>query len=148
LRGSLDVGALEKALHALTQRHEALRTAFAVVADHPMQAIAPELEPRFERVGLGTISAEDFPSEVRRRAGAAARARIDLTQPPLWSFTLLERTDTERVLLVNTHHIVSDRWSVGILMQELAAEYTALVRGEPSPLPASSSSYSDVIGQI
>src|SRR5262249_15616428 len=95
-----------------------------------------------------SISAEQFPSEARRRASAAARARIDLTRPPLWSFTLLERTDTERVLLVNTHHIVSDRWSVGVLMQELAAEYAALVRGEPTPLPAVSSSYSDKIGQV
>ena len=53
--------------------------------------------------------------------------------------TLLERSDYHKVLLINTHHIISDRWSVGILMQELAAEYISAVRGEPAPSkPASS----------
>ncbi len=83
-----------------------------------MQVIAPEIGVQFERMDLGSIGEADFPAEAHRIAVEAARARIDLTQSPSWRFTLIRRSESDHVLLVNTHHIVSDRWSVGLLMQE------------------------------
>ncbi len=148
LRGRLDVVVLEAALRALARRHEALRTAFAVIEGVPMQVIAPDAGIRFDRVDRRTIAETDFPSEARRLAGEAARARIDLTRAPLWRFTLLERSDSDRVLLINTHHIISDRWSVGLLMQELGVEYSALVRGEPSSATAPAESYREATRRI
>ncbi len=143
LNGPLDVGALEKALHSLTQRHDALRTAYVVINGVPKRVISSDPAVRFERVDLSAMSEPEFSVESRRLAIEAARSHIDLTKPPLWRFTLLERSDCEKVLLINTHHIISDRWSVGLFIQELAAEYTALVRGEPSPLTKLSRSASE-----
>jgi thioesterase domain-containing protein len=148
LKGALDVDALRQALHSLTLRHEALRTGYSVIDGVPSRVIAPDLGVRFERVDLRSISEADFSVETRRLAKESSRARIDLTQSPLWRFTLLERSESEKVFLINTHHIISDRWSVGILVQELAAEYTALVRGEPSPLNRPARSYSEAIAQL
>jgi thioesterase domain-containing protein len=148
LEGALDVDTLVKALRSLTQRHEALRTGYGVIDGVPKRLISPELAVRFERVDLKSISKADFPGESRRIAIEVARTSIDLTKPPLWRFTLLERSDCDKVFLVNTHHIISDRWSVGLLMQELAAEYSAIVRGEPSPLSKPATSNSEAIGQL
>jgi thioesterase domain-containing protein len=147
LKGPLDVQSLENALQSLAQRHQALRTGYAVVAGVPKRIISPEPSAQFERVDLSSVSETDFPSESRRRAIAIACSRIELTQPPLWRFTLLERSEYDRVFLINTHHIISDRWSVGVLIQELMAEYTALVRGEPSPLAKLSTSHSEAIAR-
>ena len=135
LEGPLDVGLLEGALRELTRRDESLRAAFAVVEGVPMQVIAPEPEVRFERVDLRSGRSADWPAEVRRRAREVTGTPIDLTRPPLWRFTLLERSEHVNALLINTHHIISDRWSIGVLVQDLAAAYTALVRGEAA-LPA------------
>jgi len=148
LKGSLDVDALEKALRSLTQRHQALRTGYAVIDGAPKRVVASDPGVRFERVDLSSISEADFSVESRRLASEAARSRIDLTQPPLWRFTLLERSDCDKVFLINTHHIISDRWSVGLLVQELATEYAAIIRGEPSPLPKLAKSHSEAIGQL
>jgi thioesterase domain-containing protein len=147
LKGPLDVDALEKALRSLTLRHEAMHTAYAVIEGVPSRVIAPDSGVRFERVDLSSVSEAEFSFETRRLAIEASRSRIDLAQSPLWRFTVLERSDRDRVFLVNTHHIISDRWSVGILVQELASEYTALVRGEP-PLTRSTRPYSEAIGQL
>jgi thioesterase domain-containing protein len=148
LKGRLDVDALGKALNTLTRRHEALRTSYAVIQGVPMRVIRSEVEVRFERIDLSSISEADFSLESRRRASEAARSRIDLAQPPLWRFTLLERSESDHVFLINTHHIISDRWSVGILVGEIAAEYTAIVRGEPLPVPKPAKSYSEVICEL
>jgi hypothetical protein len=148
LRGPLDAGALEQALVALARRHEALRTAFAVIDGVPMQVIAPEASVRFERVDLRSVVEADFPAEARRVAGVAARAPIDLTRAPLWRFTLLERSDFERALLITTHHIISDRWSVGLLVQELAAEYKARLEDGPSPLTSPAESYREATRRL
>jgi thioesterase domain-containing protein/acyl carrier protein len=148
LKGALDVDALEKALRSVTLRHEALRTAYAVIDGVPIRVVAPDSGVRFERIDLSSISEAGFSVETRRLASEISRSRIDLTQPPLWRFTLLERSECDKTFLISTHHIISDRWSVGILVQELAAEYAALVRDEPSPLPRAPRSYSEVIGQL
>jgi thioesterase domain-containing protein len=148
LKGLLDVDALQKALNSLTQRHEALRAGYAVIDGVPKRIITSDMVVRFERVDLSLMREADFSVESRRLASEAARSRIDLTQPPLWRFTLLERSESDKVFLINTHHIISDRWSVGLLIQELATEYAAIIRGEPSPLPKLSRSHAEAIAQL
>jgi thioesterase domain-containing protein len=148
LKGPLDVDALEKALHTLTHRHDALRTSYVVIQGVPTRVIRPEVEVRFVRVDLSSISEADFSLESHRLAIEASRSQFDLAQAPLWRFTLLERSKSDKVFLINTHHIISDRWSVGILVHELALEYTALVHGEPLSAPSESRSYSEVMRRI
>jgi thioesterase domain-containing protein len=148
LKGLLNVEALERALDALTRRHEALRTGFEVADGIPMQVIAPELKARLERIDLTGINEADFPVASRQVAQERVRAPIDLALPPLWHFTLLERSERDNVFLITTHHIISDRWSVGLLVKDLAIAYSAFARGAPSPLGEPALSYSEATRQI
>jgi acetyltransferase-like isoleucine patch superfamily enzyme len=148
LNGPLDAAALERAIQAVARRHESLRTAFALADGKPVQAIGPGGEVRLERVDLTALPAAEWPEAARRLASEIASAAVDLTRPPLWRFTLLKRSDDCHWFLVNTHHIISDRWSVGLVIQELSAEYAARVQGGPSPLSPAAASYADATARL
>ncbi|WP_437630406.1 non-ribosomal peptide synthase/polyketide synthase [Sorangium sp. So ce854] len=150
VEGPLDGAALEESFQEIVRRHEALRTTFAAVDGAPRQVIAPpDARARlpFERVDLRALPAPDRDAAVRRRAAEEARRPFDLARGPLARATLLQLADAEHVLLLTMHHIVSDGWSVGVLLRELSALYDALRRGgsgeRPSPLPALEVQYAD-----
>jgi hypothetical protein len=98
LKGPLDVAALEKALENLSVRRQALRSGVAVIDGVPMQVIVAGLPLRFERVDLSSLGEAEFVRESRRLANRISTAPIDLANPPLWRFTLLERTEYIRSL--------------------------------------------------
>ncbi|NMO18674.1 non-ribosomal peptide synthase/polyketide synthase, partial [Pyxidicoccus fallax] len=143
LTGTLDVAALERSFAELVRRHEALRTTFRVEGGSPVQVIAPERRMPLERVDLSML-----PSE-RREAAAKARAEQEVQRPfdvergPLLRTTLLKLSEREHVLVLVMHHIVSDYWSMGILVREVAALYEAFSQGQPSPLPELPVQYPD-----
>lgn len=135
LRGRLDAPAMERTLSEVIRRHEVLRTTFKMVAGQPVQAIHGA-EPMSLRV-IDLIgwpeAAREF--EAQRLAQAEALGSFDLELGPLVRATLLRLDQTDHVLLFTMHHIVSDGWSMGVLIREVAALYDALVKGQPSPLP-------------
>src|SRR6185295_3742733 len=112
LAGELDVAALERALGEVVRRHDSLRTRFA------------------EGEGAPVLVAE-----VRRRAAEEAFRPFDLAAGPLFRARLLRLAEREHVLLLAMHHIVSDGWSLGVLLRELSALYAACREGRPPPLP-------------
>ena len=81
--------------------------------------------------------------EQRRLSAAEARAPFDLARGPLLRAVLLDLGEREHILLLTQHHIVSDGWSTGILVREVAALYVALSSGQPSPLPDLPVQYAD-----
>ncbi|XQQ06563.1 MAG: amino acid adenylation domain-containing protein [Leptolyngbya sp. IPPAS B-1204] len=121
LRGNLNITALTQTLSALIQRHETLRTTFQLNADkQPVQVIAmaqPQILPIVDLTAL----ANPAPT-VEQLAQAAAQRPFDLRQP-LLRCLLLRLQPTEHVLLLTTHHIISDRWSVGVFLRELSQLY-------------------------
>jgi amino acid adenylation domain-containing protein len=138
LRGRLDVRALAATLAGLTARHETLRTTFAVRGGQPVQAIAPPAAPALPLVDLGGLAAAARGREVRRLAAGEASRPFDLAAGPLLRATLLRLGALEHAALFTLHHIISDGWSVGVLVSEVAALYSAAVLGTPpalSPLP-------------
>ncbi|HTG36439.1 MAG TPA: non-ribosomal peptide synthase/polyketide synthase [Thermoanaerobaculia bacterium] len=141
-RGVLDVAALRGSLREVVRRHEALRTTFAVRGGTPVQVVA---EPALEMplIDLRRLPEEEREAAVRRLAGVEARRPFDLGAGPLIRATLLRSGEDEHVALLTTHHIVSDGWSMGVLIGELAALYPALLAGEPSPLPELAVQYGD-----
>ncbi len=141
LRGSIDVDALGHAIATLAKRHESLRSSFATVDGGPVVVVSPESDVRLNLVAMTD-------SETEGLARETARGPFDLTRAPLWRFTLASRCQNDHTLLVATHHIIADRWSVGLLIQELAAEYAALVDGRLSPLSEPAGSYTEAIRQI
>ncbi|MEA2695723.1 MAG: hypothetical protein QOJ16_5110, partial [Acidobacteriota bacterium] len=138
LRGRLDRAALAAALSEIVRRHEALRTTFRAGAEGPVQVIAPDLELPVPVVDLGNFSAE-----ARRLASEEARRPFDLTAGPLFRALLLRRGPEAHLLVVNLHHIVSDGWSMGVLVRELGESYGALAAGRAPVLPALPVQYAD-----
>jgi len=143
LEGPLNVAALERALNEIVARHESLRTTFGRVDGRPTQSIAPVLTITLPVVDLRYLSVPERAAEVRRRVTAEARRPFDLSRGPLLRGTVLRLGSAEHVGLLTMHHIVSDGWSTGILIRELAALYVAYCAGGSSPLPAPGIQYAD-----
>ena len=143
LTGFLDRLALEHALQALVTRHEALRTTILDGDGGPLQMIVPALRVVLPVTDLGTVPEGERESEARRLAIAEARAPFDLARGPLLRARLLRLADQEHMLLLALHHIVSDGWSMGVLMKELAALYNGFAAGTPATLPELPIQYAD-----
>ncbi|BAS60151.1 amino acid adenylation domain protein (plasmid) [Leptolyngbya boryana NIES-2135] len=143
LAGTLNISALEQSVNEVVRRHEALRTAFAVVEGQPIQIIAPTLTLPVPVVDLRSLSPAEQQTAVQHLVDEEDRKPFDLTCCPLLRVTVLRLNATEHVLLLTMHHIISDGWSMGVLLRELMALYEAFCTGQPSPLPALPIQYAD-----
>ena len=145
LRGTLEVGALERSFAEVVRRHEALRTRFREVGGQAVQEVMP-WEAGLLRVAvedLSGLSATEQEAEVARQAEAAAGQGFDLREVPLLRVRLLRLGAEEYVLILTMHHIVSDGWSVGVLVEEVGKLYEGYVSGAESPLAELGIQYGD-----
>jgi amino acid adenylation domain-containing protein len=142
LRGPLDPSALRRAFEEVARRHEALRTVFPSHAGQASQVILPGL-PALPLIDLSTLPGDLREPEGRRLALAETARPFDLARGPLARFTLLRLTAETHLVVVTLHHIVSDGWSMGILIRELGAFYGAFAAGLASPLPELPLQYAD-----
>ena len=143
LKGPLNVVALEQSVNEIVKRHEALRTTFATVDGRPVQVIVPTLTLRAPVLNLQELSESEREGEVRRLVIEEAQRPFNLARGPLLRITLLRLAEEEHVGLLTMHHIVSDGWSTGILIRELALLYEAFSCGRSSPLPELPIQYAD-----
>ncbi|MBI3847817.1 MAG: amino acid adenylation domain-containing protein, partial [Planctomycetes bacterium] len=139
LRGDLDVDALERAIAEVVRRHEALRTTFATDDGSPVQWVHAGFAPR-----LAIVDVAGAPSDANAWIAEESRRPFDLEAGPLVRTSLLRLSEREHVLVYVMHHIVSDGASMGVLVRELGALYSAFHAGEPSPLPDLPIQYADV----
>ena len=130
IRGPLDVTALERSVNEIIRRHEVLRTTFVAPEGQPLQVVAPEMTLPVTLVDLTTVP--DAESSIQALAREHVRRQFDLARGPLLRLTLLRLGPEEHLLLLAMHHIVSDGWSMGILIREVAALYGAFMSGRPS----------------
>ncbi|HKH48538.1 MAG TPA: amino acid adenylation domain-containing protein, partial [Thermoanaerobaculia bacterium] len=143
LSGDLDSGLLAAVFAALVRRHEVLRTTFAAGPDGPVQVIAPASALDLPLVDLADLPAAEREVRARDLARAEARRPFDLQRGPLLRLTLLRLEEREHLLLMTFHHVVSDGWSWGVLLRDVAALYAAFSQGRPSPLPDLPVQYAD-----
>ena len=143
LQGALDVAALQRALDRVVGRHEALRTTFAVLGGEPVQRVASHERSRFPLVNCDLRQHSDAKAELQRLMAEERLVGFDLESGPLVRGRLIRVMDEEHALLITMHHIVSDGWSIGILVKEISALYGAFVRGEEDPLPELEVQYAD-----
>ncbi|NET89190.1 MAG: amino acid adenylation domain-containing protein, partial [Kamptonema sp. SIO1D9] len=143
LQGLLQVTALEQSLNEIVRRHEALRTTFSTVEGQPIQRIAPSLTIPLPVVDCQKLPELERESEVRSLMVRESQQPFDLTQEPLFRAKLVRLGQQEHILLLTMHHIISDEWSVEVLIREMAALYKAFLAGNPSPLPELPIQYSD-----
>ncbi|WP_163997839.1 non-ribosomal peptide synthase/polyketide synthase, partial [Pyxidicoccus caerfyrddinensis] len=143
LEGSLDESSLRHALDALVQRHEALRTHFTQEQGEPLQVISPQVQLPLDMVDLSALEPEAARVELERHLREEMQRPFTLTTGPLLRARLLKLGATEHVLSLNMHHIVSDGWSMAVLVREVAALYEAFSQGQPAPLPPMPVQYAD-----
>ncbi|MBE7384649.1 MAG: amino acid adenylation domain-containing protein [Leptolyngbya sp. SIO1E4] len=143
LEGVLNVTALEQSFNEIVRRHEVFRTTFPVVDGHPRQWISPSIEVSLPVVNLCALSAAEQESESQRLVEEWSQRTFDLAQDPLLRIALLKLGEHEHLVMFSTHHIIYDRWSMGLLIKELAILYQAFSQGQPSPLPALPTQYAD-----
>jgi amino acid adenylation domain-containing protein len=148
LAGKLDIRALAGALAALIARHESLRTRFAPprsVSGQPTQIVDPPGGNPLTVVDLSSCNLPDtvWNLQVHELSREEAARRFDLAAGPLLRTTLLRRGPEESLLLLTLHHIVSDGWSMGVLLRDVGRAYGRLAAGEPAALPVLRIQYPD-----
>lgn len=134
LKGSLKVKVLKRAFDEIIKRHEALRTSIKVIDGEPFQFIYPALSLKLPQVDLSLLPEAKREAELERLATEEARFPFDLSSIPLLRTTLVRLGEDDHVLLLTKHHIISDGWSIGILIREISLFYEAFSSGKPSPL--------------
>ena len=143
LVGELNETALRRTLNEIVRRHELLRTSFAMQDGVPVQIIAEQLALTLPVTDLADLPTAERESRVMQLAQAEAQTPFDLSTGPLIRSRLLRLGTAEHILLFTLHHIVSDGWSMGVLVNEVVALYAAYVQNKPSPLAELSIQYAD-----
>lgn len=136
--GDLHIGSLQAALSALVERHEVLRTVFVELDGEPFQKVLESQKVALEFTDLSVIEADDRESEILKLTREEIAAPFDLRAGPLLRARLLRRAGDAHTLVITMHHIVSDGWSIGVMMNELWPVYDAHRAGVArhlAPLP-------------
>jgi amino acid adenylation domain-containing protein len=141
--GPLDTDALVRAIHALADRHDSLRTVFAADEGGPQQVILSESTAGLELLDLTARPPESRETEALRVAVEDATRAFDLTQGPLWRIRLVKVGPEHHLLILVMHHIITDGWSMAVVVRELAELYEAFSRGQEPQLTALAMRYSD-----
>jgi amino acid adenylation domain-containing protein len=144
LHGALDHDALRATLDRIVARHEDLRTTFAGTADGPVQVIAPaDCGFALAEHDLRALEPSEREQALAQLRAAEATTLFDLAAGPLVRGQLIRLADDEHILLLTQHHVISDGWSMGILIQEVSTLYTAFSQDRPDPLPPLAIQYAD-----
>lgn len=143
LQGRIDQVALERAINILVERHESLRLTFVMVDWEPVQRPETQVHIPVPLIDLRALPPEARRMEAERLRDQIARDSFDLEKGPLLRVWLIRLEDDASLLLLSIHHIAADGWSLGILNQELAIVYSALVAGQPVHLPELPLQYTD-----
>ncbi|WP_212626926.1 non-ribosomal peptide synthetase [Pseudomonas sp. PP3] len=144
LTGRLNLPALEQAFASLVARHETLRTVFAPQPDDTLLQVPATAPLVIEHVDFSILPATEREQAVAQAAEQQSVLPFDLGTGPLLRVTLLKLIEQEHVLLLTLHHIVSDGWSMNVLIDEFIRCYDAFDAGTPpqlSPLPIQYSDY-------
>ena len=131
LHGPLNKMALRWAVGELVRRHDALRTTFAQVDGQPRQIVHDVLDPLWAEEDVRRLPAEMREPRALEAATAEARRPFDLERGPLLRILLIQVGDEDHVLVVSTHHIISDQWSYGVIARELVRSYNAFCGRKP-----------------
>jgi amino acid adenylation domain-containing protein len=135
--------ALEMSLDAVVARHEVLRTRFVAVDGAPVQRIDSRARLPLEVVDLRASLPADRDASVAQIVHDRSTAPFDLTTCPLIRATLVRLSDSDHLMVIAMHHIVTDGWSMQVFGRELSTLYRCLVTGEPVDLPELPIQYAD-----
>ena len=143
LEGPLNISALEHSFLRMMQRHEDLRTTFHFIEGHPVQIITPTFEFCLKMTHLQDLPQAEREVEAKRKIQQEVLKPFDLTSGPLFRAGLYQIDTDHHLLFLGMHHIISDAWSLSIILDEVTQIYNAAVEGRQAVLPALAIQYAD-----
>jgi amino acid adenylation domain-containing protein len=141
--GQLNGTALEASLAEILRRHEVLRSQICVIEGRPMQLTASGPEFKLHFTDLRSLTGTELDEEIRRQIRSEGERQLDFSAGFSLRAVLLQISDDQHILVLTTHHIVSDAWSMGILTRELWTLYDSYANGRPVSLPELPVQYAD-----
>ncbi|GCF08000.1 MupA/Atu3671 family FMN-dependent luciferase-like monooxygenase [Dictyobacter arantiisoli] len=141
VQSHLDISAFKTAMQLLTQRHEALRTTFNTVNGEPVQQIHEQFDPDFQVIDADQWSAELFQQQLH----AIIHQPFNLEHNTILRVRLFKRAHQQYAIAFVTHHILSDFWSLSLLLHELGLLYTATAEDKDISLPPLPLRYVDYV---
>ncbi len=142
LTGKLDAIALKRSFEEIIRRHEILRTTFVNINGQPAQIVADEPKMDFTERDFSADS-DDVEQPLHQMLEQEAATPFDLSRGPLLRVFLAKISDDRHVVMISTHHIIMDGWSMAIFFREQALLYNGFVNNSPSPLPELAIQYGD-----
>ena len=143
LTGQLNIAALEASLTEIVRRHEILRSQICIVDGRPVQVTVAVSRFELPVTDLRSSTETEREQEVRDRIKAEAEWQFDFSAGSFLRAVLLQISNDQHILILTTHHIVADAWSMGILTRELWTLYDALANERTSPLQELAVQYAD-----
>jgi len=143
LIGRLNLAALERTFDELVRRHDILRTTFPAQDGQPVQVISPTNRTPLLTKDLRGLPKEEREAEAHRIVTEEAQKPFDLALGPLLRISLLRLEEEEEIVQITIHHIISDGWSMKVIVDEVAALYEAFTSGRQSPLSELPIQYGD-----
>ncbi len=143
LRGPVRIDLLQKTFATIVQRHESLRTRFVEKDGITTQVIDDDAAWGWSLQDLSVLSDAEQESTLQQSLDKEVLTPYDLATGPLFRVQVLKRSNEQHVLVVGMHHIVSDGWSMEVLVKELVTLYVSYAAGQPNPLPSLTIQYAD-----
>src|SRR6185503_7670365 len=141
--GNLQTHILRRAINEIIRRHEVLRSRYDEQSGEPFQHILPELELELAEQDLTALGEQGAYEEAIKIARQEASRGFDLRQGPMVRAKLMKTGAEEWVAVFVMHHIVSDGWSMGVMIKELGASYEGYARGAESGMKELEIQYAD-----
>ncbi|MRX41226.1 amino acid adenylation domain-containing protein [Flavobacterium sp. LC2016-23] len=143
IEGTLNLGALTESFAKLIQRHESLRTIFMIKDGEPRQLIQAVENIHFEIPVKDISNSKNKENAIEEVLAALAASSFDLSKGPLFKAVLLDLGNEHYRLLFSIHHIISDAWSMQVLVRDLVSYYNSIVKGEEKSLSSLPIQYKD-----
>ncbi|WP_281322334.1 non-ribosomal peptide synthetase [Flavobacterium aestivum] len=143
MQGKLNLEALTESFAQLINRHESLRTIFILKDGEPRQLIQPAERINFEIPVTDVSKAENKEAAIEEVLAEMASSVFDLSKGPLFKVVILNLGNEHYRLLFSIHHIISDEWSMQVLVRDLISYYNSIVKGEAKSLEALPIQYKD-----
>jgi acyl carrier protein len=141
--GRLNVKVLEQTVTEIVRRHEILRTTVKVTGGQPMQVVHPAAPVKLAIIDLSRVDQAEREEKALNLITQDSTQPFDLSRGPLLRVGVIKLAEDEHITFFTTHHIISDGWSVNLLIREVVALYTAFNNNESSLLPELPIQYAD-----
>ncbi|HEX8184941.1 MAG TPA: amino acid adenylation domain-containing protein, partial [Blastocatellia bacterium] len=143
LRGRLGLAALEETFNRIVERHEILRTSFSSEGGMARQVVHAEMRVKLEEEDVSGRSEREQESYIEEMVKEETRRSFDLRELPLMRVRVVKRSEEERVMVINMHHIITDGWSMGVLGREIGEVYGSVVEGREAKVEELGVQYGD-----